>query len=124
MTETRFKNYGEVLNILVAEAVICAPESWRYGKLSIECDGADVNYHLENNNETSLATLSEELRARCEQLYMVMREFGDIWLEAIIEFSEQDGVWDFTTKFNYDREPQFEPIMHSEKISEPWWKLY
>ncbi len=124
MSVARFKKYDEVLNTLVSEAISCTPESWTNGILSIDCDGTAINYSLKNSNEELKAQLSDKLRSLCEQLYVVMREQGDIWLEAIVEFAEKDENWNIDTKFKYEDSQQNISSAPIQKINKPWWKVW
>jgi len=45
--------------------------------------------------------LSDELRKLCEQLYVVIRDNGDDWHEAIVSYEQQDKEWSMNTEFTY-----------------------
>ena len=93
--------YSEVILALTTEAIRCSPPSWTSGVLSIDCDGRAINYKLKNPEQTDKATLSDELRGLCEQLYVVMRDNGDDWREAEVRFEQQGKEWQMNTKFKY-----------------------
>lgn len=95
------EQYTEVINALTIEAVQCSPESWTSGVLSIDCDGSAINYKLKNAESEDRATLNDELRGLCEQLYVVMRDNGDDWREATIKFEQKGNDWSMNTEFKY-----------------------
>jgi len=125
MSEVKYDEYNEVINALVAESVKCSPSTWTSGTLSIDCDGRAINYRLKNLNEPEKAQLSGQLRGLCEDLYVVMKQNGDIWIEAIIDFIQQDDSWSFKLKFNYDNSlVQQEQQTEEATNKKPWWKVW
>ena len=123
----KFDSYTEIMNVLVAEAISCSPESWNNGTLTVECDGSYMNYKLRNDGSSEKAQISGELRSLCEEFYVVMRQAGDVWLEAIIHFFRKDDSWSFKAEFKYPEpavvsEPEVSPEPTIE--SKPWWKLW
>ena len=124
MSEARFEEYNETINALVAESIQCSPNTWTSGTLNIDCDGNAINYKLKNPNESGKAELSGELRGLCEELYVTMRQNGDIWIEAIIDFFQKDDSWSFNVKFNYDDSPAQEQQPEEATNKKPWWKVW
>lgn len=101
MTQGPTDQYSDVIIALTTEAIACTPPSWTLGVLSIDCDGTAINYQLKNTESEDLATLSDKLRSLCEQLYVVMRNNGDDWREAIIKFEQKENEWSMNTEFKY-----------------------
>ena len=93
--------YAETINALTIEAIRCSPPSWTSGMLSIDCDGRAINYKLKSERQEDRATLSDDLRLLCEQLYVVMRDNGDDWREAILSFEQKEKDWSMKTEFKY-----------------------
>jgi len=136
----KFESYSEVMNALVGEAISCSPESWDRGVLSIECDGSFMNYALKNDHASERAEISGELRALCEELYVVMRQAGDLWLGATIHFFQEDEKWSFKAEFKYPQPAVFAPLipMPTQAVepegpspnpsvstsSKPWWRFW
>lgn len=102
MPEEKLKIYNEILDALVSESIACSPAPWESGTLTINCDGRAINYKLKNEEDANTAQISDELRGLCEQLYVVMRENTDTWVEALIHFYKQDDSWNFKVKFEYE----------------------
>ena len=124
MTVNRFDNYNDILNNLISEAISCTPESWTSGTLAIDCDGRAINYSLKNPNEEERAQLSDQLRSLCEQLYVVMREHGDLWVEATIDFAQMDEKWSFNTNFKYEETVENTTGEEHKSQGKPWWKVW
>lgn len=101
MTQGPTDQYSDVIIALTTEAIACSPPSWKLGVLSIDCDGTAINYQLKNTESEDRATLSDQLRSLCEQLYVVMRDNGDDWREAIIKFEQKENEWSMNTEFKY-----------------------
>ena len=101
MTAAKLDGYGETLNALARETVACLPPSWSRGTLTIDCDGRAIEYRLENAEEEGKASISEALRARCEELYVVMSQHGDAWRRAALALAHADGAWTYETTFDY-----------------------
>ena len=101
MTEGPTDEYTETINALTIEAIRCSPPSWKSGVLTIDCDGAAINYKLKSEGQEERATLSDSLRMLCEKLYVVMRDNGDDWREAIVSFEQQEKDWSMKTEFRY-----------------------
>ncbi len=119
MSGNKFTQQTEILNTLVSESIKCTPESWTSGTLTISCDGSAINYSLKNKNEEEKAQITDQLRSCCEQLYVAMRDQGDVWLEAIIEFNQsKDEEWSFNSNFKYPEENE------TTSNSKPWWKFW
>lgn len=100
-SEAKFEKYNEVLNALVAESIACSPEDWRSGTLTIDCDGSAINYRLKNNSSPHKAQISDKLRSLCEELYVTMRQNGDIWVESVVHFFKETDTWRFKVDFEY-----------------------
>ena len=136
----KFESYSEVMNALVGEAISCSPESWRKGLLSIECDGSYMDYALKNDDASEKAQISGELRALCEELYVVMRQAGDLWLGATIHFFRENDQWSFKAEFKYPQPAVFTPLipLPSQTMepetpvsrpgalpgAKPWWRFW
>ena len=118
MSEARFEQYNNILNNLVAECVACSPESWHAGTLTIDCDGNAINYKLKNDTDENRAELSDELRQYCEELYVVMRQNGDIWVQSVVSYFKKDESWSFKVDFTYDN------ANAPEITKKPWWKVW
>ena len=54
------------------------------------------NEHLEDKADTG-----DALRQRCEALYVVMRESGDVWVKTVVHFFAKDDAWSFEVDFTY-----------------------
>lgn len=123
----KLDDYTEVMNALVAEAVACSPETWNNGRLTIECDGSYMNYRLKNDEAPEKARISDELRGLCEEVYVVMRDAGDVWLEAVVHFFRKGDGWSFKVEFKY-MEPAGvaapEALPKTISKSKPKWKLW
>ena len=102
MTDAKLEKYSEVLNALVAESIACSPTSWQFGTLTVDCDGLAINYRLKSEADDNKARISGQLRLLCEELYVVMRQGGDTWTEAVINFLREDDAWHFIADFKYD----------------------
>ncbi|WP_024610391.1 MULTISPECIES: hypothetical protein [unclassified Pseudoalteromonas] len=102
MTENKFDIYNPVINELVSESINCSPDSWEKGRLSIDCDGRAINYKLKNSDSPDSANISDSLRQLAEQLYVTMRQNGDTWTEAFIDFFVEDDSWNFKVQFEYE----------------------
>lgn len=115
MTE-KFERYSDVLNRLASEAIECSPEQWREGVLSISCDGAGINYSLKNPNSDLRASISEDLRSLCEELYVVMRNAGEVWVQANVKFfQKEDAEWGFSFEFSYSDSNQNQQSTTTQK---------
>ncbi len=101
MSEARFEQYNEVINNLVGESIGCSPMSWNAGTLTIDCDGTAIHYKLKNHEDENKASLSDELRGLCEQLYVLMRDNGDVWNAATINYFKKEDTWGFKVDFEY-----------------------
>lgn len=133
--DSKFEQYTPILQALVGESIRCTPESWLHGTLGIQCDGSYINYQLKNHDVTDKAQLSDELRQLCEQLYVTMRQAGDLWQSAEVYFYQQAQEWSFKVTFNYEQAPDAtdsavatpaaatatEPAPSAAK---PWWKFW
>lgn len=103
-------HYNEPLNALVAEAIACSPDTWREWTLTVECDGAYyINYKLKNEEALDKARISDGLRGLCENLYVAMRDDGDVWMAATIHFFRKEHSWSFTAEFEYPGASQEPP---------------
>jgi hypothetical protein len=118
----KFELYNQVTTELLKESISCTPESWTEGFLTIDCDGRAINYKLKNEKSSDNAIISDALRGLCEQLYVVMRQNGDTWVQAVIHFYQENESWSFTTNFNYESQVNTANIAQPE--SKPWWKFW
>ena len=135
-----FEGYSGVMNALVSEAIACSPESWSRGSLSIQCDGSYMDYALRNGEAEDKAQISGELRALCEELYVVMRQSGDVWLAATIDFFREGDQWSFKAEFKYPKTEAFaasapvptasaaaepsDPAPRTPPSAKPWWRFW
>lgn len=117
----KFEIYNQVTTELLKASISCTPESWTEGVLTIDCDGQAINYKLKNEDSEDKAVISDELRGLCEQLYVVMREHGDTWLQAVIHFYQENESWNFKTNFNYES-PANTADNDAPTKNKPWWK--
>jgi hypothetical protein len=127
--DSKFEQYTPILQALVGESIRCTPESWLHGTLTIECDGSYINYQLKNQDVTDKAQLSDDLRQLCEQLYVTMRQAGDVWQSAEVYFFQQAQEWSFRVQFNYPQAPAAESAAtpapeNSADAAKPWWKFW
>lgn len=122
----KFDSYNHILQSLVIEAIQCSPASWNNGRLTITCDGAYLNYALKNSESEDKAQISDDLRKLCEDFYVAMRQAGDTWDAAVVEFFRVEGSWSFDVKFERaeavaERHTQASDLTNTEK---PWWKFW
>jgi len=116
----KFEEYTDVLNPLVKETVLCSPEGWTKGELTIVCDGVQINYKLKNEEEEGIANISELLRDLIDELYVRMSSYGDTWSKAIVSYYRENNDLKFNTSFQY-----LENIgVPSKGKNKPWWKLW
>ena len=105
MQEQIFKQYGEIINSLIKESILCSPNSWKKGKITIDCDGKAINYKLKNEDDSNKAQLSGEFRDLCEKLYVVMSNNKETWIQATLEYEKNDeDIWDIEANFDYESE--------------------
>ncbi len=123
MSEEKFNTYNEINNALIAESIRCSPEAWKAGTLTIDCDGTRIDYKLKNPGEDEKAQISDELRQLCEQLYVTMRENGDVWIRATFSFSQKDDDWSFEGNFEYEKDQVNESAI-AQDSQKPWWKIW
>ncbi len=119
----KFEIYNQVTTELLKESISCTPESWTEGVLTIDCDGRAINYKLKNDISADRAVISDELRGLCEELYVVMRQHGDTWIQAVVHFYQENDSWSFKTNFEYETQVNKAANDAPEK-SKPWWKLW
>ena len=105
--------YADVLQRLVYAMEACSPPRWERGELSIASDGAQLSYGLRNEGHPDRATLSDELRAMIEELFVAMRSGGDPWHAARIRWWIEGGAIRFDPWFDYTPKP--EPM-------KGWWR--
>ena len=100
----RFDRFTPTVIALVRESVMCSPETWDAGYLTIDCDGNYMNYSLKNGASEDKAQISGELRQLCEDLYVEMRQSGDWWIKAVFHFFREDGSWSYKVDFTYQED--------------------
>ncbi|WP_036165042.1 hypothetical protein [Massilia sp. 9096] len=83
---------------VTAECVACSPHDRQSGTLTIQYDGNWLAYSLKNAWSNNIASISEHLKALCEELAVLMWKNGDRWREAVLRY---EGTR-FTLKFDYD----------------------
>jgi len=106
MSQGSFTKYNETINAIVGESIRCSPASWDFGTLTIDCDGRAIDYSLRNEKDENKAKFSNDLCGLCEELYMIMRSDGDVWIQSIIYFFKKNSTWAFELSFKYDYETQ------------------
>lgn len=112
------------INELVSESLRCSPHSWREGVLTIQTDGRQLNYQLKNPASKDKATISDALRAFCEELCVLLWRNGNCWTEARINFSRGDGGGDFKVNFSYETGLFAVPPPTVPGALKPWWKFW
>lgn len=113
MTTGKLDPYSDVLGRLVYAMEACSPPLWERGELAIQSDGARLSYSLRNEGHPDRATLTEDLRALIDELYVTMRRGGDGWTAARIRWWIEGGAIRFDPGFDYAENP-------APKKS--WWK--
>jgi hypothetical protein len=123
---TKFDSYTPVLQSLVAEAIKCSPAIWDKGQLAITCDGAYLNYALKNSESEDKAQISDTLRRLCEDFYVLMRQAGDTWDKAVVEYFRKDGSWSFDVNFEREEAVTQRHTAASTlaNAAKPWWKFW
>ena len=122
----KFDTYTPLLHSLVKEAIECSPASWDNGQLTITCDGAYLNYALKNNRSEEKAQISGNLRQLCEEFYVQMRQAGDTWDKAVVEYFRKDSSWSFEVKFDRGEAVTQRHTAASDlaNAAKPWWKFW
>ena len=124
----RFDRYTPRLIALTKESIVCSPESWDFGYLTVDCDGSYMNYSLKNAESEDKAQISGELRQLCEDLYVEMRQSDDWWIQAVLHFFRKDGSWSYKVDFTYKDNPAAQDVSAQEpKVAartQPWWKFW
>lgn len=110
--------YSEVITRLVTEVVNCVPAEWTHGTLTIESDGVQINYRLKAEDQPGAATISEKLRDLIDELYVRMARKGNVWVEATVSFTRQDGKVSFNTSFKHNKAPT-----SPAPAKRAWWKF-
>ncbi len=123
VTLTREKA-AHYINELVSESLRCSPSSWREGVLTIQTDGTQLNYQLKNPAAKDKATISDALRALCEELCVLLWKNGNRWTEARINFSRSNGEVDFKVSFSYETGLNIVPPPTVSSALKPWWKFW
>jgi len=126
----KFEEYNDVMTRLVSETVSCTPAEWNHGVLTIDCDGTRIQYRLKNEQQPGTASISEQLRTLCEELYVRMSRQGDAWTQATVTFNCEGEDVEFDTAFQYAQPPTSVPSGAPEPppfLAQPakkrWWKL-
>ena len=115
----RFAPFASVIEPLIKDCVACFPSSWKQGRLTIDCDGIGMNYRLKNATSPDKASISADLRQRCEDLFYAMRKEPDAWIEATINIALATDAPSYTIDFLYpNKQPRF-----TGEIA-PWWKFW
>lgn len=108
-----------LIQLVLAESIRCAPADWQAGTLTIECDGNWLGYKLKNPESENAATISDELRQLCEEFAVLMWKNGNRWTEAVLRYEGQK----FNVEFSYDeRAPETELVPPA--LPKAWWKLW
>lgn len=95
--------YTGVLTRLLQETIACTPSKWTRGTLTIDCDGAQINYKLKSADQPGMASISESLRDLIDELYVRMAHHGDKWVQATISFYQENDSWKYDVDFAYDK---------------------
>jgi len=122
----KFDSYTQVLQSLVAEAIGCSPTSWNNGQLTITCDGSYLSYALKNSEAEEKAQISDALRKLCEDFYVVMRDAGEAWDEAVLKYFQKDDTWSFDVTFERSAAVTQRHIAAPQQANakKPWWKFW
>jgi predicted Rdx family selenoprotein len=112
------EEYSEVITRLVTEIVCCVPAEWTHGTLAIESDGVQIEYRLKAEDQPGAAMISEKLRDLIDELYVHMARQGNVWVEAIVSFTRQNGTVSFNTSFRHDEAPT-----SPAPAKRPWWRF-
>lgn len=111
-----------MIEMALAECIVCAPADWQAGTLTIQCDGDWLGYRLKNAASANPATISARLRALCEELAVLMWKNGSRWREAVLRYEGKR----FTIQFSY--EAPLDPIPRTTVPApgepKPWWKFW
>jgi hypothetical protein len=103
--EQFMEKQGQLCEAIAGGAFDVMPEGWTAVTVSIKAaaDGTDMTWNMSNNKgESGLAVPNEELMATGRELYLLGAEQGHAWLEANLEFYEQDnGNWGMNASFKY-----------------------
>jgi predicted Rdx family selenoprotein len=118
----KFDTYTDVITRLAKETVKCSPGAWEKGALSIQCDGVRLTYQLKNGDHPDKALLSETLRDQIDELYIRMRDAGDVWTSANLHWWREESDLKYNVDFGYPQLKQADPATAS-KPKGPWWKL-
>ena len=124
----RFDRYNGHLIALLKESISCSPETWDAGWLTIDCDGTYMNYSLKNAESEGKAQISAQLRQLCEDLYVEMRQSGDLWVKAVLHFFREEDAWSYKLDFTYqDQAAVQQPLERQpsqETRSKAWWRFW
>ena len=100
----KFDEYTDILMRLVAEAAACTPEDWKRSTLTIDSDGARINYRLKNEESPNKARISEKLRDLIDEFYVRMADRGNAWTQSVVTFWREGNGLKFNTSFTYPQE--------------------
>ena len=118
----KLDGYTDVITRLAGETVKCSAPGWERGLLSIQCDGMRLTYQLKNEDSTEKAILSETLRDQIDELYIRMRDAGDVWIGASLNWWREANDLKFNIAFEYPsaKAPELAP---PPTPKQPWWKF-
>ncbi|MDR3406533.1 MAG: hypothetical protein P4L99_28875 [Chthoniobacter sp.] len=96
-----FSKYNDIISRLATEAISCSPPTWNQGTLTIDCDGSAIHYQLKSDADENKAQISPALRKLCEELYVAMRNNGNVWTQAVVSYGRKEESWGFQINFTY-----------------------
>jgi hypothetical protein len=124
----KFEAYTDVMARLVGETVRCSPSSWNRGMLAIQCDGVRLDYQLKSDDNADRAVIGDALRGLIEELYVRMRNAGDMWREAHVHWWREDGATKYKIDFTYDEAaPKAPPVagdIAGNPVGKRWWRRW
>ena len=117
----KLDGYTDVISRLAGETVRCSPASWHRAMLSIQCDGTRITYQLKSDDSSEKGVISEALRDQIDELYVRMRNAGDIWKEAYLHWWREDDDLKFKIDFSYDKPSPAEADTPEPEEKKRWW---
>lgn len=117
----KLDGYTDVISRLAGETVKCSPASWHRAMLSIQCDGTRITYQLKSDDSPEKGAISEALRDQIDELYVRMRNAGDVWKEAYLHWWREDDDLKFKIDFSYDKADPAEASIPEPEDKKRWW---
>lgn len=87
---------------------------------------AYLNYALKNSRSEEKAQISGNLRQLCEEFYVQMRQTGDTWDKAVVEYFRKGGSWSFEVIFDRGEAVKQRHTAASDltNTAKPSWKFW